>query len=104
VELIERIVLIYKIGYQSIEVSIFKIKPYSAIEILYTTYINDFGGFAFDNKLVEYFIQEFKLLSNIDISNNSIALTKLKIKVKIIKEELSTKDEVKVILDNLVEG
>ena len=64
----------------------------------------DLGGEDFDNKLVEYCINEFQEEKGIDVSNNDRAKMRLKIACEKAKQDLSDMEEIDIELEGLAEG
>ena len=62
------------------------------------------GGEDFDNKLVQYCIDEFQEEKGINVSNNDRAKMRLKIACEKAKHDLSAMQESEIELDGLAEG
>jgi len=62
------------------------------------------GGEDFDNKLVQYFINDFKRKTGVDISNNSRALRRLRTQCEKAKRILSAAHMAPIECDALAEG
>ncbi|MCC8067637.1 MAG: Hsp70 family protein, partial [Clostridiales bacterium] len=71
------------------DVSIIEI-GYGVIEVLATNGNNRLGGDDFDKKVVDYMIADFKSKEGIDLSNDKMALQRLKEAAEKAKKELSS--------------
>jgi len=56
------------------------------------------GGDDFDNRIVQWLIDEFKAETGIDLSQDKMALQRLKDAAETAKKELSTKEETEINL------
>ncbi|KAL5097749.1 hypothetical protein RYX36_002076 [Vicia faba] len=73
----ERNILVFDLGGGTFDVSILSIKD-SVFQVKATAGNTHLGGEDFDNRMVNYFVQEFKRKNKVDISGNSGALTRLR--------------------------
>lgn len=62
------------------------------------------GGEDFDQRVMQYFIKKVKKNNNIDISNDNRALQKLRKEVERVKRTLSTQNQARVEIDDLIPG
>ena len=62
------------------------------------------GGEDFDQRVMQYFIKKMAKESNVNISNNSRALQKLRKEVERVKRSLSTQTQARLEIDDLVPG
>ena len=86
-------VAVYDLGGGTFDVSIIEIADVDGdkqIEVLSTNGDTFLGGEDFDNKLISYLLEEFKKESGIDLSNDTIALQRLKESAEKAKIELSS--------------
>jgi molecular chaperone DnaK len=81
-------VIIYDLGGGTFDVSIMEIGD-GVFEVLATHGNNKLGGDDFDNRVMEYLIAEFKQKEGIDLSNDKLALQRLKEASEKAKIELS---------------
>ena len=81
-------VIIYDLGGGTFDVSIMEIGD-GVFEVLATHGNNKLGGDDFDNRIMEYLIAEFKQKEGIDLSNDKLALQRLKEAAEKAKIELS---------------
>ena len=82
-------VLVYDLGGGTFDVSIIEIGD-GVIEVLATNGDTHLGGDDFDNKLTQYMIDEFKKAEGVDLSNDKMALQRLKEAAEKAKKELSS--------------
>ncbi len=81
-------VMIYDLGGGTFDVSILDISD-GVFEVLATNGNNHLGGDDFDQKIIDYLISEFKKENGIDLSNDKMALQRLKEAAEKAKIELS---------------
>lgn len=62
------------------------------------------GGEDFDNRMVNYFVQQFKKKYNKDISKNAKALRRLRTACEKAKRILSSSTQATIEIDSLFEG
>ena len=84
----EQKIMVYDLGGGTFDVSIIEIGE-GVIEVLATSGDNRLGGDDFDAKLTDYMIAEFKKLEGVDLSNDKIALQRIKEEAEKAKKELS---------------
>ena len=85
----EQKILVYDLGGGTFDVSIIEIGD-GVIEVLATNGDTRLGGDDFDNVLTNYMLSEFKKQEGIDLSNDKMALQRLKEAAEKAKKELST--------------
>ncbi len=81
-------VIIYDLGGGTFDVSIMEIGD-GVFEVLATNGNCMLGGDDFDNKIIEYLVSEFKAKEGIDLSNDKLAMQRLKEAAEKAKIELS---------------
>ena len=84
----EQKIMVYDLG-GTFDVSIIEIGD-GVIEVLATNGDTHLGGDDFDNKLTQYMIDEFKKAEGVDLSNDKMALQRLKEAAEKAKKELSS--------------
>lgn len=100
----EKNVLIYDLGGGTFDVSILIIDEGSMFEVRSTAGDTHLGGEDFDNRMVNFFIKEFKRKYNKDMSKNARALRRLRTACERAKRTLSSSSEASVEIDSLFEG
>ena len=85
----EQKIMVYDLGGGTFDVSIIAIGD-GVIEVLATNGNNRLGGDDFDQKITDYMIQDFKNKEGIDLSNDKMALQRLKEAAEKAKKELSS--------------
>ena len=85
----EQKIMVYDLGGGTFDVSIIEIGE-GVIEVLSTSGDNRLGGDDFDQKITDYMLAEFKKTEGIDLSNDKMALQRLKEAAEKAKKELST--------------
>ena len=85
----EQKILVYDLGGGTFDVSIIEIGD-GVIEVLATNGDTHLGGDDFDNKLIQWMIEEFKKQEGIDLSGDKMAMQRLKEAAEKAKKELSS--------------
>ncbi len=97
----DRKIAVYDLGGGTFDVSIIEIAEVDGehqFEVLSTNGDTHLGGEDFDQRLMEYLVQEFKKDSGIDLSKDSLALQRLKESAEKAKIELSSAQQTEVNL------
>ena len=84
----EQTILVYDLGGGTFDVSVLSLAD-GTYEVLSTAGNNKLGGDDFDNRLVNYLLQEFKKTNGIDLSNDKSAMFRLKLAAEEAKKTLS---------------
>jgi len=85
----EQKIMVYDLGGGTFDVSIIEIGD-GVIEVLATNGDTRLGGDDFDNVIVDYMLSEFKRTEGVDLSNDKMAMQRLKEAAEKAKKELST--------------
>ncbi|MDD6628414.1 MAG: molecular chaperone DnaK, partial [Lachnospiraceae bacterium] len=85
----EQKIMVYDLGGGTFDVSIIEIGE-GVIEVLSTAGDNRLGGDDFDQKITDYMLAEFKKNEGVDLSNDKMALQRLKEAAEKAKKELSS--------------
>ena len=85
----EQKIMVYDLGGGTFDVSIIEIGD-GVIEVLSTAGNNRLGGDDFDQKVTDWMIEEFKKAEGVDLSNDKMALQRLKEAAEKAKKELSS--------------
>ena len=85
----EQKIMVYDLGGGTFDVSIIEIGD-GVIEVLATNGDTHLGGDDFDAKIVSYMLSEFKKAEGIDLSNDKMAMQRLKEAAEKAKKELSS--------------
>ena len=99
----EKNVLIFDCGGGTFDVSILTIDD-QIFEVKATAGDTHLGGEDFDNKLVEYFVDEFKRKYKKNITDNKKALRRLRTAAENAKRCLSSSSTASIEIDSLYEG
>ena len=84
----EQKIMVYDLGGGTFDVSIIEIGD-GVIEVLATAGDNRLGGDDFDQKITDWMLSEFKKMNGVDLSNDKMALQRLKEAAEKAKKELS---------------
>ncbi len=85
----EQKIMVYDLGGGTFDVSIIDIGD-GVIEVLATNGDTHLGGDDFDNKIIDWMIREFKAQQGVDLSNDKMAMQRLKEAAEKAKKELSS--------------
>ena len=85
----EQKIMVYDLGGGTFDVSIIEIGD-GVIEVLSTAGNNRLGGDDFDQRITDYMLSEFKKNEGVDLSNDKMALQRLKEAAEKAKKELSS--------------
>lgn len=84
----EQKIMVYDLGGGTFDVSIIEIGD-GVIEVLSTAGNNRLGGDDFDAKIADYILSEFKKQEGVDLSNDKMAMQRIKEAAEKAKKELS---------------
>ena len=99
----EKNVLIFDLGGGTFDVSLLTIEE-GIFEVKATAGDTHLGGEDFDNRLVNFFVQEFKRKNKKDISGNARALRRLRTACERAKRTLSSAAQTTIEIDSLFDG
>lgn len=85
----EQKIMVYDLGGGTFDVSIIEIGD-GVIEVLATNGDTHLGGDDFDQKIIDWMLSEFKKQEGVDLSNDKMALQRLKEAAEKAKKELSS--------------
>ena len=85
----EQKIMVYDLGGGTFDVSIIEIGD-GVIEVLATAGNNRLGGDDFDQRIVDYMVSEFKKTEGVDLSNDRMAMQRIKEAAEKAKKELSS--------------
>ncbi len=90
-------IMVYDLGGGTFDVSILEIGD-GVFEVLATNGDTKLGGDNFDNKLINYLVEEFKKTEGIDLSNDKMAMQRLREAAEKAKKELSSVTSTNIML------
>ena len=93
----EEKILVYDLGGGTFDVTVLEIGE-GTFQVLSTDGNAFLGGDDFDQRIMEWLIEEFKAETGIDLSQDKMALQRLKDAAEQAKKELSTKEETEINL------
>ncbi len=85
----EQKIMVYDLGGGTFDVSVIEIGD-GVIEVLATSGNNRLGGDDFDNRVTQWMLDEFKKAEGVDLSNDKMAMQRLKEAAEKAKKELSS--------------
>ncbi|KAL5167640.1 putative mediator of RNA polymerase II transcription subunit 37c [Glycine soja] len=99
----ERNIFIFDLGGGTFDVSLLTIKD-KVFQVKATAGNTHLGGVDFDNRMVNYLVQEFKRMNKVDISGNPRALRRLRTACEKAKRTLSFAVTTTIEVDSLSKG
>jgi heat shock protein 5 len=96
-------VLVFDLGGGTFDVTLLVIDN-GVFEVLATSGDTHLGGEDFDQRVMQYFIQKMQDKSDVDISKDKRALQKLRKEVERVKRALSSQQQARLEVEDLVEG
>ena len=99
----EQKILVYDLGGGTFDVSVIDIGD-GVIEVLATSGDNHLGGDDFDQKIIDFLVQEFNKQEGIDLSQDKVAMQRLKEAAETAKKELSQKSSANVLIPFICAG
>ncbi|KAA8492910.1 Heat shock cognate 70 kDa protein [Porphyridium purpureum] len=103
----EKMVLIYDLGGGTFDVSLLSIDDTGVFEVKATAGDTHLGGEDFDNRLVNFFVQEFKRKNKKDLTqgpNSARAMRRLRTACERAKRTLSSATQTSIEIDALYDG
>ena len=91
----EQKIMVYDLGGGTFDVSVIDIGD-GVIEVLATSGDNRLGGDDFDKKIMDYMVADFKGKTGIDLSNDKMAMERVKAEAEDAKKKLSSATQVEI--------
>ncbi|HWT29267.1 MAG TPA: Hsp70 family protein, partial [Methylophilaceae bacterium] len=95
----DRKIAVYDLGGGTFDISIIEIADVDGemqFEVLSTNGDTFLGGEDFDQRLIDYIIEEFKKINGLDLSKDAIALQRTKASAERVKIELSSSQQTEI--------
>ena len=96
-------ILVYDLGGGTFDVSILELGD-GVFEVLSTSGNNKLGGDDFDNRIMDYLVEEFKKENKIDLSKDKMAMQRIKDAAEKAKKDLSGVTTTQISLPFLSQG
>jgi heat shock protein 5 len=96
-------IIVYDLGGGTFDVSLLSIDE-GVFEVLATAGDTHLGGEDFDNRVIDYFVKQYKKKTGTDVSTNLRAMGKLKRAVENAKRTLSSQQSVKMDIESFENG
>ncbi len=91
----EQKIMVYDLGGGTFDVSVIEIGD-GVIEVLATSGDNRLGGDDFDKKIMDYMVSDFKAKTGVDLSNDKMAMERVKAEAEDAKKKLSSATQVEI--------
>ena len=99
----EEKILVFDLGGGTFDVSILELGD-GVFDVLSTSGDNHLGGDDFDNKIIEFLVEEFKRDNGIDLSSDKMAMQRLKDAAEKAKKDLSGVSQTQISLPFITAG
>ena len=99
----DEVILVFDLGGGTFDVSILELGD-GEFDVLSTAGDNELGGDDFDQKIIDFLVQAFKADNGIDLSNDKMALQRLKDAAEKAKKELSSVSSTQISLPFISAG
>jgi heat shock protein 5 len=96
-------IIVYDLGGGTFDVSLLSIDD-GVFEVLATAGDTHLGGEDFDNRIIDYFVKQYKKKTGTDITGNLRALGKLKREVEKAKRTLSSQQSTRLEIESFEDG
>jgi heat shock protein 5 len=96
-------IIVYDLGGGTFDVSLLSIDE-GVFEVMATAGDTHLGGEDFDNRVIEYFVKQYKKKTGTDVSTNLRALGKLKREVEKSKRTLSSQQSTRLEIESFEDG
>ena len=96
-------ILVYDLGGGTFDVSILELGD-GVFEVLSTSGNNHLGGDDFDKRIMDYLVAEFKKENGIDLSNDKMAMQRIKDAAEKAKKDLSGMSQTEVSIPFITQG
>jgi len=96
-------ILVYDLGGGTFDVSLLTLDE-GVFEVIATNGDTHLGGEDFDQRVIEFFVKQFKRKHKIDVKTNARALAKLRKEVEKAKRALSATHQVKIEIESFIQG
>jgi len=96
-------ILVYDLGGGTFDVSLLTLDE-GVFEVLATNGDTHLGGEDFDQRVIEFFVKQFKRKHKIDVKSSARALAKLRKEVEKAKRALSATHQVKIEIESFIKG
>ncbi|MGL4361914.1 MAG: molecular chaperone DnaK [Cellulosilyticaceae bacterium] len=93
----EQKIMVYDLGGGTFDVSIIEIGD-GVIEVLSTSGDNNLGGDDFDQRIINYLVEEFKKQEGEDLKGNDMSMQRVKEAAETAKKELSSKTQANILI------
>ena len=96
-------ILVYDLGGGTFDVSILELGD-GVFEVLSTSGNNHLGGDDFDNRIMDYLVEEFKKENSIDLSKDKMAMQRVKDAAEKAKKDLSGMSSTEISIPFITQG
>eukprot|EP00568_Trieres_chinensis_P001400 CAMPEP_0183293874 /NCGR_PEP_ID=MMETSP0160_2-20130417/2401_1 /TAXON_ID=2839 ORGANISM="Odontella Sinensis, Strain Grunow 1884" /NCGR_SAMPLE_ID=MMETSP0160_2 /ASSEMBLY_ACC=CAM_ASM_000250 /LENGTH=680 /DNA_ID=CAMNT_0025455069 /DNA_START=203 /DNA_END=2245 /DNA_ORIENTATION=- len=99
----EKNILVYDLGGGTFDVTLLSVEE-GVFDVLSTSGDTHLGGEDFDQRIIKYFTKMLQKKSGVDISGDQRAIQKLRKEVERVKRALSSQNQARIEIEDLVNG
>jgi molecular chaperone DnaK len=104
----DEVILVFDLGGGTFDVSLLEVGKdddgFTSIQVMATNGDNHLGGDDWDQKIVDYLVQQVKTKEGVDLSKDKVALQRLKDAAEQAKKELSSANETNISMQYISMG
>ena len=97
-------VVVFDLGWGTFDVTILEIGSEGTFQVLSTSGDTHLGGADFDQKLINYLVEQFKKKEGIDLTKNAMAMQRIKNEAETAKHDLSQTERTDISIPFIVTG
>ena len=97
-------IVVFDLGGGTFDVTILEIGSEGTFQVLSTSGDTQLGGANFDEKVIEYLVEEFKKKEGIDLRDNPMAMQRIKDEAENAKKQLSSVERVDITIPFITTG
>ena len=97
-------IVVFDLGWGTFDVTILEIWSEWTFQVLSTSGDTHLGGADFDQKIINYLVEEFKKKEGIDLTKNAMAMQRVKNEAEAAKHQLSQTERVDISIPFIITG
>lgn len=97
-------IVVFDLGGGTFDVTILEISGEGTFQVLSTSGDTELGGANWDQRIVDFLVEDFKSKENIDIRDNAMAMQRIRDEAEKAKKQLSTLDRVDISIPFITQG
>lgn len=97
-------IMVFDLGGGTFDVTLLEISSEGTFQVLSTSGDTQLGGADWDQRIMDYLLEEFKAKEGVDLRENAMAMQRIKDEAEKAKKQLSTMDRVEVSIPFITQG